>query len=381
MKPLEGVKVLEFSTMITASFAAMMMAEQGAQVIKVEPVELGDPMRYLGSNKGGISGLFANCNRGKQSLRIDIKSTAGVDIVKQLAADTDVVLCNFRPGVMDGLGLGSNVLRESNPRLIYMAVSGFGTEGPDRDKPAYDPVIQAQSGFAAVQGQGQDGRWTGRSPHDDWVVEAASVRLSLKPTPFGHLGIFPEQIQNWNWIQSLPGDLSGLEALNLFAYTGGTTMALARRGARVTHVDSARPVVRWARKNAELNGLADAPVRWIVEDAMRYVERELRRGRRYDIVVADPPAFGHGPRKRGWEFHRDLPELLLRMGDLTGDRPTAVLITGHTPGVDDRTLAEMVADAFAGVSQAAIDHGPMQIRSASGRVLPAGYFARYCASN
>jgi len=157
MKPLEGVKVLEFSTMITASFAAMMMAEQGAQVIKVEPVELGDPMRYLGSNKGGISGLFANCNRGKQSLRIDIKSTAGVDIVKQLAADTDVVLCNFRPGVMDGLGLGSNVLRESNPRLIYMAVSGFGTEGPDRDKPAYDPVIQAQSGFAAVQGQGQDG--------------------------------------------------------------------------------------------------------------------------------------------------------------------------------------------------------------------------------
>lgn len=245
-----------------------------------------------------------------------------------------------------------------------------------RDRSA--PWEQADLVF---QGQGQDGRWTGRSPHDDWVVEAASVRLSLKPTPFGHLGIFPEQIQNWNWIQSLPGDLSGLEALNLFAYTGGTTMALARRGARVTHVDSARPVVRWARKNVELNGLADAPVRWIVEDAMRYVERELRRGRHYDIVVADPPAFGHGPRKRGWEFHRDLPELLLRMGDLTGARPTAVLITGHTPGVDDRTLAEMVADAFAGVSQAAIDHGPMQIRSASGRVFPAGYFARYCSSN
>lgn len=157
MKPLEGIRVLEFSTMITASFAAMMMAEQGATVIKVEPLELGDPMRFLGSSKGGISALFANCNRGKRSLRLDIKVEAGVDIIKQLIKDTDVVLCNFRPGVMDNLGLGSDALRAINPRLIYAAISGFGTEGPDRNTPAYDPIIQAQSGFAAVQGQGKDG--------------------------------------------------------------------------------------------------------------------------------------------------------------------------------------------------------------------------------
>ncbi len=156
MKPLEGIKVLEFSTMITASFAAMMMAEQGAEVIKVEPVELGDPMRYLGSSKGGISGLFANCNRGKRSLRLDIKSDAGKDVIKQLAEQTDVVLCNFRPGVMDGIGLGSDDLRSINPRLIYAGITGFGTKGPDSDKPAYDPVIQAQAGFAAVQGQGKE---------------------------------------------------------------------------------------------------------------------------------------------------------------------------------------------------------------------------------
>jgi crotonobetainyl-CoA:carnitine CoA-transferase CaiB-like acyl-CoA transferase len=157
MKPLDGIRVLEFSTMITASFAAMMLAEQGAQVIKVEPLELGDPMRYLGSMKGGFSALFANCNRGKQSLRLDIKSDAGREVVEKLAAETDVVLCNYRPGVMDGLGLGADRLRELNPRLIYAAVSGFGTEGPHRDAPAYDPIIQAQAGFAAVQGQGQDG--------------------------------------------------------------------------------------------------------------------------------------------------------------------------------------------------------------------------------
>lgn len=156
MQPLEGVRVLEFSTMITASFAAMMMAEQGASVIKVEPNELGDPMRYLGSQKGGISGLFANCNRGKRSFRVDLKAEQGADLIRELARETDVILCNYRPGVMDKLGLGSEALRAINPRLIYTAISGFGLHGPHADKPAYDPVIQAQAGFAAVQGQGKD---------------------------------------------------------------------------------------------------------------------------------------------------------------------------------------------------------------------------------
>ncbi len=155
MQPLEGIKVLEFSTMITASLAAMMMAEQGAEVIKVEPMDLGDPMRYLGSAKGGISALFANCNRGKRSLRLNLKSDAGRQIVRDLASNTDVVLCNFRPGVMEQHGLGSDELRAINPRLIYAGITGFGTQGPHSNKPAYDPVIQAQAGFAAVQGQGR----------------------------------------------------------------------------------------------------------------------------------------------------------------------------------------------------------------------------------
>ena len=157
MKPLEGIKVIEFSTMITASFAAMMMAEQGASVTKVEPIELGDPMRFLGSNKGGISALFANFNRGKKSLRLDIKEEKGKEVIRKLVKDADVILCNFRPGIMDKLGLGSEALRKDNPRLIYAAITGFGTEGPEKNRPAYDPIIQAQAGFAAVQGQGKEG--------------------------------------------------------------------------------------------------------------------------------------------------------------------------------------------------------------------------------
>ncbi len=153
MKPLNDVTVVELSTMITASLAAMMMAEQGARVIKIEPTEAGDPMRYIGASKGGISGLFANCNRGKQSVRIDLKAKDGQALVEQLVQKADVVIHNFRPGVMDKLNLGSARLRELNPRLIYMAISGFGIQGPMSAAPAYDPVIQAHTGMAASQGK------------------------------------------------------------------------------------------------------------------------------------------------------------------------------------------------------------------------------------
>ena len=152
MKPLEGITLLEFSTMITASFAAMMMADQGARVIKVEPLDSGDPMRYLGSSKGGISALFANCNRGKQSIRANLKTPEGQALIRELIPEVDVVIHNFRPGVMDKLHLGSEQLRQINPRLIYMAISGFGKGGPLGDAPAYDPVIQAHAGMTATQG-------------------------------------------------------------------------------------------------------------------------------------------------------------------------------------------------------------------------------------
>ncbi|MFZ8975412.1 MAG: CaiB/BaiF CoA transferase family protein [Pseudomonadales bacterium] len=153
MKPLEGITVLEFSTMITASFAAMMMAEQGARVIKVEPIEVGDPMRYIGSSKGGIAALFANCNRGKRSIRVNIKEASGQALIQELVLEVDVFIHNFRPGVMDKLNLGSEAMRAINPKLVYTAISGFGKEGPLGTAPAYDPIIQAHAGLTATQGK------------------------------------------------------------------------------------------------------------------------------------------------------------------------------------------------------------------------------------
>ncbi len=154
MKPLEGVTVMEFSTMITASFAAMMMAEQGARVIKVEPLGAGDPMRYIGANKGGIAALFANCNRGTRSIRVNIKEESGQALIRDMVPEVDVFIHNFRPGVMDKLNLGADTLRALNPRLIYTAISGFGKEGPLGGAPAYDPIIQAHAGLTATQGIG-----------------------------------------------------------------------------------------------------------------------------------------------------------------------------------------------------------------------------------
>ena len=151
LQPLAGIKIIELSNMITCSLAAMTMSAQGADVIKVEPPGMGDKMRPLGTQKNGVSGFFHNCNRGKRSLAIDLKSQAGVDAVKELASKADILIHNYRPGVMDRLGLGSDDLRNENPKLIYIAISGFGTSGPMADLPAFDHVIQGIVGFTDLQ--------------------------------------------------------------------------------------------------------------------------------------------------------------------------------------------------------------------------------------
>ncbi len=155
-RPMAGIRVIELSTMVTASMAAMMLADQGATVIKIEPPDIGDPMRYLGNSKAGISGLFANCNRGKRSIAIDIRTPDGRDVVRDLAAGADILVHNFRPGVMDRLGLSEAELRARNPGLIHAAVSGFGEEGAYADAPAYDHIMQAWTGYTGVQRTGTE---------------------------------------------------------------------------------------------------------------------------------------------------------------------------------------------------------------------------------
>lgn len=221
------------------------------------------------------------------------------------------------------------------------------------------------------------GAWRGldRLP-SDWTLAAAGLTLGLKPTPFGHLGVFPEQIVHWEWLGTDVGPTEDGRALNLFAYTGGTTLALARQGWQVTHVDAARNVVQWARENAVRSQLDAAPVRWIDEDALRFVERELRRGNRYEAVVADPPSFGRGPRRETWKMERDFERLCEGLAELSGRRPRLVLITCHTPGFTPSRLVEILSQKF-GIARSLWEAFPLSLMTADARQLSAGVSARY----
>jgi crotonobetainyl-CoA:carnitine CoA-transferase CaiB-like acyl-CoA transferase len=156
--PLDGVKVLDLSVMISGPLAAMMLADQGAEVIKVETPGIGDLMRYLGSNRNGMSALFTNCNRGKQCITIDMKNPAGLDTFRELVKSADVVIQNFRPGAADRLSIGFEDLKAINENLIYVSISGFGQSGPYSGRRVYDNIIQAYAGFASVQTNPADGK-------------------------------------------------------------------------------------------------------------------------------------------------------------------------------------------------------------------------------
>lgn len=200
------------------------------------------------------------------------------------------------------------------------------------------------------------------------------LQLELKATEFGHVGLFPEQADNWAWlVAQVRAAPTPPTVLNLFAYTGASTLALAAAGAAVTHVDAAAGVVSWARRNAELSGLAQAPVRWICEDALKFARRELKRGRRYDGVVLDPPSYGHGPKGEPWVFFQHLPELLQACHELMAENGRFVLCTSHTTGVAGDNLAEMVRPLL---PRATVQSCLMQLGRTNGALLPAGEACR-----
>jgi 23S rRNA (cytosine1962-C5)-methyltransferase len=208
-----------------------------------------------------------------------------------------------------------------------------------------------------------------------WHLDEGDLRFELRPTPTGQVGLFPEQAPNRAWVRDLVAGLSAPSVLNLFAYTGAMTVSLAAAGASVTHVDGARPTVAWARHNAELSGLGDRPIRWIVDDVEGFVAREGRRERRYDGVVLDPPSYGHGAGGRTWRLEDRLPDLLGASAALTGLRPAFVVLTAHTPGFWPDRLAEMLAAAYRRRSTD-VDAGELGLRARSGAHLRLGAYAR-----
>lgn len=209
-----------------------------------------------------------------------------------------------------------------------------------------------------------------------WQAEDSDLRFELRPTPTGQVGLFPEQAPNRAWVRDALAALPAQPAvLNLFAYSGAMTLSAAAAGASVTHVDGARSAVAWARRNAQLSGLADRPIRWIVDDVEGFVAREARRGRRYDGLILDPPSYGHGAGGRSWRLSDRLPSLLAACADLTGPQPAFVVLTAHTPGFWPDRLADVLAAAFHRRA-ADVDAGVLGLRARSGAHLRLGAYAR-----
>ena len=203
--------------------------------------------------------------------------------------------------------------------------------------------------------------------------------MPVSPTPFGHVGVFPEQASNWRWLAATKVVMDAPSwALNLFAYTGASTMALAKAGFAVAHVDAAKPNVQSARQAAEINDLVDHPIRYLVDDAARFVSRELRRERAYHTIVLDPPAYGHGPSGKAWRLERDLWPLLEDCCRLLTKESFRLLVTGHSPQVDSGDVVQFLKESNRLPTSAGLrfQSGRSQLSTTDGRALDAGFYVR-----
>lgn len=216
-----------------------------------------------------------------------------------------------------------------------------------------------------------------------WTIRVGGIAFQLSGTDFGHLGIFPEQRAQWCWIrdtvrQACAARRRPLHVLNLFAYSGGSTLAAALGGAEVCHLDASKGMVQWARDNARLNGLEAHPIRWITDDAHKFLCREARRERRYDAVILDPPTFGRGQNNELYKIEKDLPETLHLCRGLLSDEPLFMLLSAHTPGYTPVVLGNVLGQAVNGLG-GRTESGEMVLSGADAQVLPTpcGAYARW----
>ena len=229
------------------------------------------------------------------------------------------------------------------------------------------------------------GQWEFFDLPEQWEISYGNLKFHLKPFHFKHTGLFPEQAVNWEWSGNLireakkknPG--KEIKVLNLFAYTGGATVACADAGAAVTHVDASKGMVTWAKENAAASGLANAPIRYLVDDCVKFVEREIRRGNHYDAIIMDPPSYGRGPKGEIWKIEEKIFPLVQLCTKVLADKPLFFLINSYTTGLHPAVLAYMLnlelKSRFGGTVEA--DEIGLPVRGKQGLVLPCGASGRW----
>ncbi len=259
---------------------------------------------------------------------------------------------------------GSVVLARPDPSALW-------------EKHLSDTVWKAADAWYERKTKG--GEWHTKSTlPKEWAIDFGGLHFIIKPTSFKHTGLFPEQLSNWEWTAQLIQNAGRpVSVLNLFAYTGGASLAAAQAGASVTHVDASKTAVAWARENAKLSGLAEKPIRWITDDVLVYIEREMKRGVHYDGIIMDPPAFGHGPKDELWKIEEDFLTLMKLCRELLTEKPLFFIVNGYASGYSSLAFAHNLATLAERFTGREVEHGELTIaESGSGRLLPCGIFAR-----
>lgn len=264
---------------------------------------------------------------------------------------------------------GKYILVRPDPQVIW-------------DTPKNDRRWKNKNGHYHRSAKG-GGEWEFFDLPEQWTIRYKDLTFNLKPFSFKHTGLFPEQAANWDWfgakiqnaVKKEPG--RQIKVLNLFAYTGGATLAAAKSGAHVTHVDASKGMVGWAKENAKSSGLEDAPIRWIVDDCVKFVEREIRRGNHYDAIIMDPPSYGRGPKGEIWKIEDAIHPLIRLCKKILSPDPLFFLINSYTTGLAPAVLTYMLATELKEFN-GTVDSQEIGLPvTSSGLVLPCGASGRW----
>ena len=265
---------------------------------------------------------------------------------------------------------GDHILLRPDPQVIW---------NTKREHPLYKKL----NGHYHRSTKG-GGEWEFFDLPTEWSINYKDLTFNLKPFSFKHTGLFPEQATNWDWFsyiikrEKARNQEREIKVLNLFAYTGGATLAAAKAGAHVTHVDASKGMVTWAKENAISSGLKDAPIRWLVDDCVKFVEREIRRGNKYDAIIMDPPSYGRGPKGETWKIEEAVFPLINICADILKSEPLFFLINSYTTGLQPAVLSYMLntvlVERFGGKVEA--DEIGLPV-SSNGLILPCGASGRY----
>ncbi len=225
------------------------------------------------------------------------------------------------------------------------------------------------------------GEWEFKNLPQEWSITYRDLTFNLKPFSFKHTGLFPEQAANWDWFSSLIIEADRpIKVLNLFAYTGGATVSAAKAGASVTHVDASKGMVGWAKENAASSGLSDAPIRYLVDDCTKFVEREIRRGNKYDAIIMDPPSYGRGPKGEIWKIEDSVFPFINLTTKLLSDTPLFFLINSYTTGLQPAVLSYMLHTAIDPIHSGRIEAQEIGLPvKSNGLILPCGASGRWTA--